>query len=53
MNCRNLRYINYSNNEIDNLPIQLMKFIDRINQANINGLNIYNDGQNVHDSNIQ
>jgi Leucine-rich repeat (LRR) protein len=53
MNCRNLRNINYDGNEIDNLPIQLMRFINRINQANTNGLNIYNDGQNVHNSNIQ
>jgi Leucine-rich repeat (LRR) protein len=53
MNCRNLTYINYGNNEIDNLPIQLMRFINRINQANTNGLNIYNDSQNVHNSNIQ
>jgi Leucine-rich repeat (LRR) protein len=53
MNCRNLTYINYGNNEIDNLPIQLMRFINRINQVNTNGLNIYNDSQNVHNSNIQ
>jgi hypothetical protein len=53
MNCHNLTYIYYSNNEIDNLPIQLMRFINRINQANTNGLNIYNDSQNVHNSNIQ
>jgi hypothetical protein len=53
MNCRNLRNFYYDGNEIDNLPIQLMRFINRINQANTNGLNIYNDGQNVHNSNIQ
>jgi hypothetical protein len=53
MNCRNLRYIDYSNNEIDDLPIQLMRFINRINQANTIGLNIYNNSQNVHNSNIQ
>jgi hypothetical protein len=53
MNCHNLTYIYYSNNEIDNLPIQLMRFINRIRQVNTNGLNIYNDGQNVHNSNIQ
>jgi hypothetical protein len=53
MNCRNLRYIDYSDNEIDDLPIQLMRFINGINQANTNGLNIYNDGQNLHNSNIQ
>jgi hypothetical protein len=53
MNCRNLTYINYSNNEIDNLPIQLMRFINRLYQTNTNNLNIYNDSQNVHNSNIQ
>jgi Leucine-rich repeat (LRR) protein len=53
MNCHNLGYINYDNNEIDNLPIQLLRFINRIDQANTNNLNIYNDSQNVHNSNIQ
>jgi hypothetical protein len=53
MNCRNLRRINFSNNEIDNLPIQLMRFINRLYQTNTNNLNIYNDSQNVHNSNIQ
>jgi Leucine-rich repeat (LRR) protein len=53
MNCRNLRWFHYSDNEIDNLPIQLMRFINRIRQTRTNELNIYNDGQNVHNSNIQ
>jgi Leucine-rich repeat (LRR) protein len=53
MNCHNLRNILYYGNEIDNLPIQLMRFINRIRQVNTNGLNIYNDNQNVHNSNIQ
>jgi Leucine-rich repeat (LRR) protein len=53
MNCHNLRNILYYGNEIDNLPIQLMRFINRIRQVNTNGLNIYNNNQNVHNSNIQ
>jgi Leucine-rich repeat (LRR) protein len=52
MNTR-LNYINYENNEIDNLPIQLIRFINRIHQGNINGLNVYNDSQNIHNSSIQ
>jgi Leucine-rich repeat (LRR) protein len=52
MNIR-LNYIDYDNNEIDNLPIQLIRFINRIQQGNINELNVYNDGQNIHNSSIQ
>ena len=52
MNTR-LNYIRYENNEIDNLPIQLLRFINRIRNVNINNLNVYNDNQNVHNSNIQ
>ena len=52
MNTR-LNYIEYENNEIDNLPIQLLRFINRIRNSNINNLNVYNDSQNVHNSNIQ
>jgi Leucine-rich repeat (LRR) protein len=53
MNCRDLRIINYSNNEIDNLPLQLLRFINRINQGNIIKINVYNDDQNIHNSSIQ
>mgnify|MGYP006427722019 CR=1 FL=1 len=53
INCRNLRKIKYEDNPIDNLPLQLTRFINRLRQANINRLNIYNDTQNVHNSNIQ
>jgi len=53
MNIRGLRKICYSNNAIDDLPIQLFRFINRLNNNNINRLNIYNDGQNIHESNIQ
>ena len=53
MNCRNLREIKYEGNPIANLPLQLVRFINRLRQANINCFNIYNDIQNVHNSNIQ
>ena len=53
MNWNNLIFLQYENNEIDNLPIQLLRFINRLSNNNINKLNIYNDGQNIHDSNIQ
>jgi hypothetical protein len=51
--CHNLRYIKYYDNVIDNLPIQLIRIINMLNQPNTHKLNIYNDSQNVHDSNIQ
>jgi Leucine-rich repeat (LRR) protein len=53
INLRNLTYINYDNNPIDNIPIQLLRFIDRIQQGNIKQVNVYTNSQNVHDSSIQ
>jgi Leucine-rich repeat (LRR) protein len=52
MNTR-LNYINYYDNEIDNLPLPLIRFINRIRQGNLNRINIYNDSQNIHNSSIQ
>jgi hypothetical protein len=52
MRLNYLTLFKYENNEIDNLPIQLLRFINRLNNSNTDKLNIYNDGQNVHDSNI-
>ena len=53
MNLRQLYNISYYENEIDNIPIQLLRFINNRNNNNINELNIYNDSQNIHDSSIQ
>jgi Leucine-rich repeat (LRR) protein len=50
INCRNLKYISFSNNEIILNPI-IERFINRMN--NINNHNLYKDGQNVHTSTIQ
>jgi Leucine-rich repeat (LRR) protein len=52
MNTR-LNYINYNDNEIDNLPLPLIRFINRIYQGNLNSINVYNDSQNIHNSSIQ
>jgi Leucine-rich repeat (LRR) protein len=52
MNTR-LNYINYDNNEIDNLPLPLIRFINNIRQGNLNRINVYNDSQNIHNSSIQ
>jgi Leucine-rich repeat (LRR) protein len=48
-----LNYIDYENNAIDNLPLTLIRFINRIQQGNINDLHVYNDSQNIHNSSIQ
>ncbi len=47
-----LTYIRYENNPLD-LPIQLTRFIDRLQNNNKKNNNIYNDNQNVHNSTIQ
>jgi Leucine-rich repeat (LRR) protein len=52
MNTR-LNYIDYENNEIDNLPLPLIRFINRIRQGDLNKINVYNDSQNIHNSSIQ
>jgi Leucine-rich repeat (LRR) protein len=50
INCRNLEYFSYSNNEIIMNPI-IQRFIDRMNK--IKNHILYNDGQNIHTSSIQ
>ncbi len=51
---RNLIYIEYENNLIEYLPLHIKRFIERLEtNNNINQLNIYNDDQNIHDTNIQ
>jgi Leucine-rich repeat (LRR) protein len=52
MNCRYLEYLEYHNNEIVLSP-QMTRFINRLRQGNLQSLSIYNDGQNIHNSNIQ
>jgi len=52
MNCRYLEYLDYHNNEIVLSP-QMTRFINRLKQGNLKSLSIYNDGQNIHNSNIQ
>ena len=52
MNCRYLEYLEYRNNEIVLSP-QMTRFINRLRQGNLQSLSIYNDGQNIHNSNIQ
>jgi hypothetical protein len=52
MNSTSLTYITYSNNPIELSP-QIARFINRINNVQTDQFNVYTDGQNVHDSNIQ
>lgn len=48
MRCKRLTFVYYYNNPIE-LPIQLARFLNR--KKNID--NIYNNSQNIHNSNIQ
>jgi hypothetical protein len=52
MTLTRLRYIFYANNPLELSP-QIARFINRVNNIQINQLNVYANGQNVHDSNIQ
>jgi hypothetical protein len=53
MNCRNLTYIYLNGNNIEDLPLPLLRFINRIQQGSLNNINVYNDSQNIHNSSIQ
>jgi protein phosphatase 1 regulatory subunit 7 len=54
MNCINLSSIQYSDgNNIEDLPLPLLRFINRILQGSLNTINVYNDAQNIHNSSIQ
>ena len=52
LNCTNLTYIDYINNEIE-LTLQQIRFINRIRNRQQTINNIYKDSQNVHNSHIQ
>ena len=52
INWRNLRIIDYSENEIELSP-QLARFINRIRSGSVTKINVYGDNQNVHNSSIQ
>lgn len=54
LNCRQMKTIYYSNNPMDiNMSPQILRFINKINNATHNQLNIYNDNQNIHNTSIQ
>ena len=48
-NLINLQLLYYSNNQIEYTPPNIVRRLDRI----MNGQNIYNDSENVHNHNIQ
>jgi Leucine-rich repeat (LRR) protein len=50
--CRNLEYIHYHDNPINYIPPHIQRFLNRLKQQS-NHLQVYNDGQNVHNHNIQ
>ena len=52
LNFRNLLTFRCTNNRIE-LSVQFVRFIDRIINRENNLINVYNDGQNVHNSTIQ
>jgi len=52
LNFRNLKYIDIEYNIIE-LSLQMARFINRIDNRSIKEINVYNDSQNIHNSNIQ
>jgi Leucine-rich repeat (LRR) protein len=52
INCRNLTYIFYADNEFNYIPPNIQRFLDNITQ-HTNKIQIYNDSQNVHNHSIQ
>jgi Leucine-rich repeat (LRR) protein len=52
MTLTRLRHIDCSNNPLELSP-QIARFINRIKNGQTTQLNVYTNGQNVHDSNIQ
>jgi Leucine-rich repeat (LRR) protein len=54
INLRRLTNFYYYNNEFDIFPPQIQRFINNIeHKNNISNLQVYNDGQNVHNQAIQ
>jgi Leucine-rich repeat (LRR) protein len=49
---RNLRYLNIDTNHITERPINIQRFIDRIQNKQSINFRVYNDGQNVHSSDV-
>jgi hypothetical protein len=50
--CRNLIYISYGGNEIEYFPPHVRRFLGNIKNHS-NDIQVYNDGQNVHNHKIQ
>jgi len=50
---RNLTYVSYINNEIEYIPPQTTRFLNRLKNAGMTQPKLYNDRQNVHDHQIQ
>ena len=50
---RNLTYVCYSNNEIEYIPPQTTRFLNRLKNTGMTQPKLYNDRQNVHDHQIQ
>ena len=51
----NLRYLTtcvYNDNPIENIPLQVERFLYRINNKQDSFVRVYADGQNTHDSSI-
>jgi Leucine-rich repeat (LRR) protein len=52
INLIRLKRLYYENNEIEYIPPNLQRFLNRLNQID-NNLQVYNDSQNVHNHSIQ
>ena len=49
--CKNLKIFHYFHNEIEYIPPQVIRFLNKI--KNTDKLQVYNDSQNIHNHSIQ
>jgi Leucine-rich repeat (LRR) protein len=53
LQCRNLKHLEYSDNEIENISPILVRFITRLRDTRGRDLKVYSDAQSVHNATIQ
>jgi Leucine-rich repeat (LRR) protein len=52
VNFRRLQTVDFIYNQIDYLPLQVQRFLQRIENRQTSMVRVYSDGQNVHNSTI-
>jgi Leucine-rich repeat (LRR) protein len=52
VNFRRLEYVEYIYNQIEYIPLQVQRFLERVKNRQASMVRVYSDGQNVHNSTI-